>query len=232
MPHEILTSSYIPWNVVPGNHSDEMPDFDQAIPSNNPEYGHVVVYNFQHDLESVWWILLWSATSRVSHPPSIAWSRDIFRNTMTPSQARLDCLLLSIASTLKACLHPSLQSFVAPLEVLRTNIYAEYIERRNAHVMSDHTSYIRIHRIFDAFFHAIRRTRATWGGAALVTHHRSVVTTNNISIPSRRKRTAPHDNSDYVPKASESERESTDEESVQRKKPRAVKTSSRGKKQV
>lgn len=189
------------------------------------------MYNFQHDLESVWWILLWSATSRVSHPPSIAWSRDIFRNTMSPSQPRLDCLLLSIASTLKARLHPSLQSFVAPLEVLRTNIYAEYIERRNAQAMSDHTSYIRIHRIFDAFFHAIRRTQATWGGTALVTQHQSVVTNNNTSNPGRRKRTAPHDNSDYVPKASESERDSTDEKSVQqRKKPRGLKMSSRGKK--
>ncbi|KAF4581317.1 Peroxisomal membrane protein PAS20 [Pleurotus pulmonarius] len=187
MPHEILTSSYIP-NVVPGNHSDEMPDFDQAIPSNNPEYGHVVVYNFQHDLESVWWILLWSATSRVSHTPSIDWSRDIFRNTMTPSQARLDCLLLSIAATLKANLHPSLQSFVAPLEVLRTNIYTEYIERRNVQAMSDHTSYIRIHRIFDAFFNSIRRTRATWGGAALqsgvlITVHPPLSRTTMVSPP-------------------------------------------------
>ncbi|KAG9218193.1 hypothetical protein CCMSSC00406_0005874 [Pleurotus cornucopiae] len=179
-----------------------------------------LVYNFQHDLESIWWIFLWTVTCRVSHPPSIVFGQDIFKNTMQLSSERSKCLQYPIESSLLTCLMSPLQQLAAPLETLRKFMANAYMFHHKDQDWSNLSSYIHIHNVFHMFFAAIDPSPADWSGIALVTSHQpiasiaevgstadlnnNVVEVPNISNPTRRKpsrpkRTLPRDDDDYVP---------------------------------
>lgn len=52
-----------------------------------------VIHNFQHDLESLWWILPWTVTCRIDSDAAFAYGRPIFVNQTDPSEARRNCFI-------------------------------------------------------------------------------------------------------------------------------------------
>ncbi|KDQ22368.1 hypothetical protein PLEOSDRAFT_1098298 [Pleurotus ostreatus PC15] len=218
MPHEILRSRYLkfPTSTLP----DTTFDLDTFQDTEDPAAPQMpLVYNFQHDLESIWWIFLWTITCRVSHPPSIVFGQGIFKNTMDLSSERSACFEDSITTSLRPCLLPPLERLAAPLERLRRAMVNAYMHHHKNQDWSNLSSYIHIHNAFHFFFLAIGLSRANWGGTALVTSHQPVASIaevgstadlNNVEQvpnisnptrrkPSRRKRTLPRDDDDYVP---------------------------------
>lgn len=196
MPHEILYFHYIPLPSLPPIYEiiDVFADGGQPDPQ-PPE--QPLVYNFQHDLESLWWIFLWTVLSRVPHQASVMYGKTIFQNTMILSAARSQCFLEEIGTHLEQCLHSPLKLLSAPLEMLRRIMHSAYVERRRDGKLTDIASYVAVHRCFVQFFNRIKTSQATWGGTALVTHRPSVASSETFSKPSRHKRL--RDDNAYVP---------------------------------
>ncbi|KAF4582549.1 hypothetical protein EYR38_002675 [Pleurotus pulmonarius] len=216
MPHEILQSGYIESYTLPPRRTWDLDTFTKTRGPAAPPIP--LVYNFQHDLESIWWLFLWTITCRVSHTPSIGYGRDIFRNTLQLSSQRSRCFQSSIITSL-TCLLSSLQQLVPLLDTLRESMVDEYMYHHKDQDWSNLSSYINIHDAFHTFFLAIGQSRAIWGSTALVTSHQPVASiaevgstadVNNVEQvpkisnptrrkPTRRKRTLPRDDDDYVP---------------------------------
>ncbi len=51
-----------------------------------------VIHNPQHDLESLWWLFLWSITARVNNVQSREFVKKIFVNNTDDSRSRESCL--------------------------------------------------------------------------------------------------------------------------------------------
>ncbi|KAL4259871.1 Fungal-type protein kinase domain-containing protein [Pleurotus pulmonarius] len=172
MPHEMLCSHYIPLSPSASTSNDDTNIFTNGRQPKPPK--QPLVYNYQHDLESIWWIFLWTVLSRVPHEASVEYARPIFQNIMTLSDARSQCLLEEIEAPLQLCLHPSLKRLSQPLDQLRELLHTSYLGRRRKGKLADVTSYVGIHRYFVQFFNHIKMSQATWGGTALVAQHPSV----------------------------------------------------------
>ncbi|KDQ22365.1 hypothetical protein PLEOSDRAFT_1051064, partial [Pleurotus ostreatus PC15] len=173
MPHEILRSRYLKFPTLPPR--DTTIDFATFTKSVPPDAAQMpLVYNFQHDLESIWWIFLWTITCRVSYTPSIVFGQDIFKNTMELSSERSACFEDSITTSLRTCLLSPLERLAAPLERLRGFMVNAYMHHHKDQDWSNLSSYIHIHNAFHFFFLAIGLSRANWGGTALVTSHQPV----------------------------------------------------------
>lgn len=73
-----------------------------------------VVYNFQHDLESLWWIILWILTTRVDHLDSQLYAQSIFINELGCSNERANIFTPGeyLADRLREVLHHTLVPFI------------------------------------------------------------------------------------------------------------------------
>ncbi|KAF4563844.1 hypothetical protein EYR36_003088 [Pleurotus pulmonarius] len=163
MPHEILQSGYLESHTEPA--LDTTLDLDTFTKTMGPAAPQMpLVYNFQHDLESIW--------VRSRH------------------------------------LQEHFAAFISEIEVLP--ILGHHIPNLLAAITAAAGNALR---------QAIRRSRADWGGTALVTSHQPVASiaevgntadVNNVEQvpkisnptrrkPTRRKRTLPRDDDDYVP---------------------------------
>ncbi|KAL4259859.1 hypothetical protein AB1N83_008984 [Pleurotus pulmonarius] len=207
MPHEILSSSYIV-PLPPATEKPKVPLGPRA-PSRVPE--PPPVYNFQHDLESIWWIFLWTVTRRVSHEPSIAFGRPIFKNTMDPPAARLNFFIKAINSDFRECLLPPLQQLADTFEMLRQFMVDAYLYlyHQNTQGLAGVASFVDVHKTFDIFFTLVKQSQAAWGEIPIALDHPPIVSSvssadvsnsaNVSSKPIRPKR--PRDDDAYVPDA-------------------------------
>ncbi|KAF4563843.1 hypothetical protein EYR36_003087 [Pleurotus pulmonarius] len=203
MPHEILSSSYIV-PLPPATEKPKVPLGPRA-PSRVPE--PPPVYNFQHDLESIWWIFLWTVTRRVSHEPSIAFGRPIFKNTMDPPAARLNFFIKAINSDFRECLLPPLQQLADTFEMLRQFMVDAYLYlyHQNTQGLAGVASFVDVHKTFDVFFTLVKQSQAAWGEIPIALDHPPIVSfadvsnSANVSKPIQPKR--PRDDDAYVPDA-------------------------------
>ncbi|KAF5316058.1 hypothetical protein D9619_006112 [Psilocybe cf. subviscida] len=128
-----------------------------ALPANAtvdiPPRGAVVSYNFQHDLESVWWIALYFITAGVGHIPSSRYAAKIFTDGLTPMRDRAEAFRYNIGDPLMAVLLPSLQAaFVDTMDDLREELYTHYVARALFGQLDVPESYAQIHAIFATEF--------------------------------------------------------------------------------
>jgi len=123
-----------------------------------------VVHNFQHDLEPLWWILLWTITCRVKHPQSQAYAKTIFDNTMRGSperhalftESRLDVKLRSV-------LKNSILGLADEMEDMRHYLMLHYGHRYGIEKLNNPCQYTGIHGVFDGFFLSLAdRKDSTW----------------------------------------------------------------------
>ncbi|KAH9476740.1 hypothetical protein JR316_0010655 [Psilocybe cubensis] len=112
-----------------------------------------VAHNFQHDLESIWWILFWNICCRLDPEQSTPFLQNfgkaIFINEIKPSNARIHCITkTSFGESIIANAPKSISSFVSLLFVLREDLYQDYIERGREGAYNDVGSYAKIHDRF------------------------------------------------------------------------------------
>ena len=107
-----------------------------------------VKYNYQHDLESIWWMILYFVTACADCGTSEEYSKSIFLGTLRAAP-RIQCLQSRIATKLVRVLHQRLRvTFSKPLETLRRLLYEEYVKRTIFGQMSQHDSYSYVHAQF------------------------------------------------------------------------------------
>uniref|UniRef100_A0A8H7XX27 Fungal-type protein kinase domain-containing protein n=1 Tax=Psilocybe cubensis TaxID=181762 RepID=A0A8H7XX27_PSICU len=121
-----------------------------------------VVHNFQYDLESIWWILLWNICCRL-HPEHSTQSlqdfgKAIFVNEMKPTDSRMRCITEpSIGESIVAEAPESLFPLVSALFLLRHDLYQHYVDRGKRETYDDIRSYSKIHNIFFYIFKLLNK---------------------------------------------------------------------------
>ncbi|KAG2018753.1 other/FunK1 protein kinase [Coprinopsis cinerea AmutBmut pab1-1] len=120
-----------------------------------------VTHNYEHDLESIWWLVLWLITMRVDHEPSYTAADDIFTGTVPPSAERITAFIGGLPRELKESLHPDLQSLFHPLESFRQRLVAGY-EDRHPDNLYHPQHYSPECAAFAAFWKEIKRGGDQW----------------------------------------------------------------------
>ncbi|PPQ93441.1 LOW QUALITY PROTEIN: hypothetical protein CVT25_004513 [Psilocybe cyanescens] len=150
MAHEILDLHQLHSNatkVAPPFDPDDI--FAFPVEVNRP----VPIHNFQHDLESVWWILLYTITLRVENSPSkaLGYARTVFQNSNGLSKARRDCFVDSIRAKLNKVLLEDVRAFGIPMEWMRSRLHKGSVDREKDGLLREIGSYIEIHSQFANF---------------------------------------------------------------------------------
>lgn len=176
MPHEILDGQQLhSLDARPADHESESDsgssdsDSDSVLSESGSDSDAddsvlrpPVVHNFQHDLESVWWIVLWTCTLRVNYEPSRTWARTIFRNSNKLCRERELCFTSPIRGTLRKKLQANLKVFAAPLDKIRNHLKTTYQTRERKNQLEVPGSYARIHRLFVKFFSTFQNKDQAW----------------------------------------------------------------------
>ncbi|TFK28321.1 hypothetical protein FA15DRAFT_691960 [Coprinopsis marcescibilis] len=151
---------------------DEDPDMTR-LPSDFTEEHTILIqsiltavlikHSFQHDLESIWWIVLWLITMRVDHAISRDYAKDIFQNVLVPSQDRHTALKRNISTPLSRILHQDLSNFVQPMESIRKFFISIYKKRVRVGEQMDKSSYGIAHAHMWNQLNKLKETADVWG---------------------------------------------------------------------
>ncbi|PPQ85559.1 hypothetical protein CVT25_006729 [Psilocybe cyanescens] len=115
-----------------------------------------VVHNFLHDLESLWWLILWTLTSRIQDPKCKNWLALVFQNITDLSSKRRRCFEYPIENKLSRFLPEALAPFAHPLDLLRDEMFQSYLKRELAGDVRNVDSYATIHRQVGWFLDAVQ----------------------------------------------------------------------------
>ena len=183
MAHEILSRQYIfqPRHVVESGSSDKMAaliaEFSpvKAKDSKSTEVIPLlpVLHNFQHDVESLWWIALYTMTGRVSQPEAKEYAKAVFRTTLTLSDSRRQAVLSSettFQNTLESVLPPFVSSLARWLVLMRRDLLNHYEQHARNNDLFVKGSYGLFHTSFQNFFSPalFAEIRSGWQVVALV----------------------------------------------------------------
>ncbi|EAU88875.2 other/FunK1 protein kinase [Coprinopsis cinerea okayama7 len=137
-----------------------------------------VVHNYQHDLEPLFWILLWLLTMRSKLSPSRAFGDLFFQQTASRVHIAARGRLVSSEEglvddpDLPRSLPPPLHRespFVMALDILRSDLYVEYVTRNGTGSQDDVASYSWImSEGVSNFFSAIEDSQREWSDIELL----------------------------------------------------------------
>ncbi|KAH9485692.1 hypothetical protein JR316_0002602 [Psilocybe cubensis] len=151
----------------------------------------IVVHNFQHDLESLWWILVWTLTCRIGSDAAFAYGRTIFVNQMKPSYARAECFTddAELLEKLIGFLPPSTSENSLPelVNVLRYLMNLHYVKRVGTRTHFNPEQYCSIYNDFDLVFDTMKATATEWSSIELITR-KSTDSVEEESVAPIRKR--------------------------------------------
>ncbi|KAJ2930979.1 hypothetical protein H1R20_g6112, partial [Candolleomyces eurysporus] len=170
MAHELLSRNYIrvgTQSLERGTTKDtrRQKDSQRIVRSAGK---HPLRHNFQHDLESVFWIALWIITARIDHTPSMRRAKLIFTSTanLVLSGERQSTFVGDISDTLSECLVKPLLPLAQVLEDVRNDLYIEAFHRGESLAWQDEKSYSLIHAKVAIHFVFLEDTRG-WGDVPL-----------------------------------------------------------------
>ncbi|KXN80913.1 hypothetical protein AN958_06840 [Leucoagaricus sp. SymC.cos] len=133
MAHEYLSGKWL-WNPKFDQNRegpiDKIRRRNKQSQGDSPSAEQVIVYNFQYDLESVWWIALYCLLDCVDHPDS----RDVAEEIFDKHLRRM------LESKLHEKLKPLLDFIVHACDAL----YLEYVDREKKDKVTDPVTYSEI----------------------------------------------------------------------------------------
>lgn len=147
-----------------------MLDATDLDPSKIPSRSAVVNHNFQHDLESIWWMLLWFITQGINNEELSDWTEALFQHNVDNYQDRFIALDNRINSHLQHHLPEVLVEALLPdlMEALRKSMHKYYILRPIYGQLDDPESYSEIHALFAEFLYDYKLDRgALWRDLSL-----------------------------------------------------------------
>uniref|UniRef100_A0A8H8CNM9 Fungal-type protein kinase domain-containing protein n=1 Tax=Psilocybe cubensis TaxID=181762 RepID=A0A8H8CNM9_PSICU len=160
MAHEVLGRSYIfqpvateARSVTSDESTNPFAPVSEMIVGVNRE---VVAHNFQHDLESIWWLLLWTMACRIDCKSSHAWARPIFQNVEDLTEERAHCFCYPINQAISVSFHKDISEFAKPMEKVRLIMHTAYFDRVSLRRHFAPAAYVKFHRLFRLFFMGIQ----------------------------------------------------------------------------
>ncbi|EAU89716.2 other/FunK1 protein kinase [Coprinopsis cinerea okayama7 len=171
---------------------DEIPASDYELDSNPEsedwEPSGPILHNFQHEIESMWWIILWLLTARVRGSTWHEFSKEFFRHSNSTWYGRARRMLLTSRDPLDSeetfpkdlprGLHAKPLSFIRCLHAFKLDLWRSYTLRFSAKGQKDPGSYSWIvGKGASKFFIGIERSREAWASIRLIveTEARQVV---------------------------------------------------------
>ncbi|KAF5324798.1 hypothetical protein D9611_004066 [Ephemerocybe angulata] len=177
---KIGTPYFMAYEIQSSRHICHMIRIDQELPivwdpefwDPEPEGGQLnarrgehwgkVRHTFLHDVESLWWLILWIITSRVGCEPSRAAAKEIFQVTSTPTITRSDSLCVGIPRNVTSSLHDGVKLIASALEHFRARLYHDYC-RNIPEMRLDYINLAPVCALPLVFFHNIEAFRDVWG---------------------------------------------------------------------
>ncbi|KAF5316257.1 hypothetical protein D9619_006205 [Psilocybe cf. subviscida] len=142
-----------------------------------------VNHNFQHDLESVWWILLWIVTCRVYCDTSANAVSRMFKHDINDFDGRI-VAFKDVTNAIAQSLHGRLKENFAPLvEELREDMLRDYVVRPIAGHLELPESYSNIHAVFATKFRKVQATQGPWRNMKLERRKQESEDEDKSSIP-------------------------------------------------
>ncbi|KAF6758576.1 hypothetical protein DFP72DRAFT_1005642 [Ephemerocybe angulata] len=168
MAYEIQSSRLL-CHLIPINYKEVVhPDWGrgpkasgQLTVSQGEEWG-TVRHTVLHDIESLWWFILWIITSRVGCEPSRAAAKLIFQATSTPTTTRSNSLFVGLPRDVTSSLHGSVKPIASALEHFRARLYHDCC-RNTQEMRLDYTNFAPICAVPLIFFKNIEDFRGVWG---------------------------------------------------------------------
>ncbi|EAU89856.2 other/FunK1 protein kinase [Coprinopsis cinerea okayama7 len=130
-----------------------------------------VVHNYQHDLESIWWILLWLVAMRINQKLPRKFAATYFKQKVGYHRGSLITNNLAYDIELHKSLPPVLQrsAFFIALDHLRHYLYIAYTTRSTNLNHDDVSSFSSIvSEGMNGFFDAIKASREQWADIDLI----------------------------------------------------------------
>ena len=138
-------------------------------PSMIPRQGEPVIHNFQHDLESIWWIVFWFITMRTGNEELYAWAKPAFtfHKPLDLSSQRHNIFRRISYKFQQSQIQMSqmnlLKTFpIDSIEKLRWVMPYHYQERAVFGQLMVPGSYSKIHAEFAQTFDDILQSRSKW----------------------------------------------------------------------
>ncbi|RXW11591.1 hypothetical protein EST38_g14264, partial [Candolleomyces aberdarensis] len=158
MAHEILQRAYVKVGQG-GNVTVITPEqFTEPDAIATPPVRH----NYQHDVESVFWIALWIVTVRVNHKKSMEYGRKIFPRRGGLPTDRHKAFVQPIEKSLAACLHEQLLPLAKTLEIFRQKLHASAELRGEKLGWHDPGSYAFIIGLAGGLLTGVLKSPADW----------------------------------------------------------------------
>ncbi|KAH9485687.1 hypothetical protein JR316_0002597 [Psilocybe cubensis] len=207
MPLEIMLKHYL-FDPRTQEHRDAVARGDKPKPSKDkvrdkkkqkgdvssqPDPTRHVIHNFQHDLESLWWILLWTVTCRIDSEAAFAYGRPIFVNQIIPTHERRKCFKAkSIVKELERFLPlPKTEdddTLAEMIDNLRDFMNDAYVARISEGNEDKPEHYVEIFDNFTFCFNVIENTASDWADIPLIVRTATQAQPESV-VPGRRKRT-------------------------------------------
>ncbi|EAU89864.2 other/FunK1 protein kinase [Coprinopsis cinerea okayama7 len=130
-----------------------------------------VVHNYQHDLESIWWILIWLVAMRINQKLPRKFAATYFKQKVGYHRSSLITNNLAYDIELHKSLPPVLQrsAFFIALDHLRHHLYIAYTTRSSNATHDDVSSFSSIvSEGMNGFFDAIKASREQWADIELI----------------------------------------------------------------
>lgn len=168
MAHEIQTGgSFAKLPLIPQLGRDEEPDEDDLPRTSIP-----VIHNYQHDLESLWWIIFFIGVFYTGHKPSITFCQDIFvPYIVTDAGAKRSTIFtrgFAATAGFQDCLHPDLrQTLFRFLDIARYTFYSR-ARNREASALQDPAAYSAVCVGLLGLFEKSALATGSWGLIPLV----------------------------------------------------------------
>mgnify|MGYP001455803475 CR=1 FL=1 len=156
MATEILQSFYIGQDGPSASDADyDTSDLSAFYKTSSDERKDPrVIHNFQHDLESLFWVLLWISLTRVGHQPSEEYSWELFVPQMRLSNARRDAFVNEHGlADLPKLLRSDLNCIFPHIRALKKALYKGSIRLTVNEGWFLAESYQRIHGQFSDLLH-------------------------------------------------------------------------------
>ena len=136
---------------------------DKPDASNVPAISTVVNHNYQHDLESVWWILLWLITMYVDCEASSWTFSRLFSHDVEDFGYRAAFFMSSHGLNFANMLDSDLgDAFPEQLEYLRSEMHKAYILRPIFGQLNNAGSYSQFHELFASILVELKTDKGNW----------------------------------------------------------------------
>ncbi|PPQ85561.1 hypothetical protein CVT25_006731 [Psilocybe cyanescens] len=195
MPTEILAKQYL---YVPRK-KVQTRDRSKYTKDANGLSRDIVIHNFQHDLESLWWLILYLIISHIKDQSTEDWQGPVFQNAVERCQnwaAPIFQNVIDLSSERRICFNYSLVeatvSFipesVAPiaqlLEINRATLQHAFVGRVRDGYLRNVESYALVHLDFGDFLEAIQGLeKKEWRKYSLKTLTKFSTLNSNPRIP-------------------------------------------------